>query len=337
MTGGVLSFFSLEDKELVAQLVHAAVSASASASASASEEYSDEYSDEDEDNEQQNRVTATSYKIKNKNKTIYKSTKSTILGGTNSRGQPMSNLLWALAQLQVDFFVDFSPSLQADIMSLLYTQLSTSTSTSTDTDTERSEEYTDQAVTVVLLSLCKMGVKWVELPIPMQSALSRGVCRICLRRDQDMANTQAQTQTQKNTNTNKGAAGTREVRDVREREISPQSVANLVYALGKMGAVKDSLTDRMKVALEIAIKKAARASASGQNTRNSLNAHDTQNIQNSQNDDAIQILYGLSLMRYQWPPRKFIRTTALSDGDLSGVVNQHQRSTIVEKSDLGKS
>jgi hypothetical protein len=168
-------------------------------------------------------------------KVLRLATKGDALVGSN--GQPLSNVLWGLSQLQTDFWRDLTPDLRSSLMAVVYKE------SRDDTD------FTDQALSTVLLSLAKIGVTWDKLPLAVRSALSTSLCRVSLR--------------------------------VGEKEMSSQAVGNVLYALGSMGATGSEMTDRVALALEISIRRTAR--------QNRL-----------REDDAVQVMQGLALMRYRW-------------------------------------
>jgi hypothetical protein len=186
---------------------------------------------------------------------------------SGGRGQTLANTMWSLAQMNVDFWIHVPPRLQSRLMAHIFEECSTNL------------DFTDEAVAVIVLSLSKMNVMWYDLPLPLQSAISKSVCRICLKSGDDV--------------------------------IQAQAISNLVYALGKMGCNRYALTDRVIMALEIAIRKSAR-------------------LLTLMNDDTIQIMRGLSLMMFKWTPEDTSLTeetrTLLSNALYSSQVSVSKRS-----------
>ena len=105
-----------------------------------------------------------------------------------------------------------------------------------------SAEMTDHTVSSILVGLQRLGYLWSEVPLPLQSCLSSAICRLCLK-------------------------------------LSPQAVGNILYSLGKLGASQMVLTDRVNVALELGVRRAAPAMV---------------------RRDVMQAVQGLALMRYSW-------------------------------------
>ena len=129
-------------------------------------------------------------------------------------GQPLSNTLWALAQMKANFWTDLTPDLRSSVMAVVYKEC------------KEDADFTDQALASTLLSFSKMEIQWEQVPLAVQSALSTALCRVCLRSG--------------------------------EKEIAAQAIGNILYALGSMGTARLQLTDRVAVAIEIAIRRICR-------------------------------------------------------------------------------
>lgn len=106
-----------------------------------------------------------------------------------------------------------------------------------------SASMNDQSISNILWGLQLMEASWVEdIPLAVQSSLSSSICRVCTK-------------------------------------MSPQAIGNTLYAMGKIGVTYRSMTDRLLIAVEVAIRKAASRMVKL---------------------DAMQVLQGLVLLDYDW-------------------------------------
>lgn len=104
------------------------------------------------------------------------------------------------------------------------------------------KDMNDQAISNILIGLLKAGITWEAIPVMVQSILCSAICRECLR-------------------------------------MSPQAVCNTLYSLGGLGATSNVLTERVILAVELALRKVC--------------------IQ-MKGRDASQALVGLATMNIQW-------------------------------------
>lgn len=104
------------------------------------------------------------------------------------------------------------------------------------------KDMNDQAISNILIGLLKAGITWETIPVMVQSILCSGICRECLR-------------------------------------MSPQAVCNILYSLGGLGATSNVLTERVILAVELALRKVC--------------------IQ-LKGRDASQALVGLATINIQW-------------------------------------
>ena len=80
-------------------------------------------------------------------------------------------------------------------------------------------ELTDQGIFNILLGLCKLDLEWSDLSKSTQEGLFTTISSICFT-------------------------------------MSPQSICNTLYALGKLGVYEPTLSEKAKISLEMAIRKA---------------------------------------------------------------------------------
>ena len=131
-----------------------------------------------------------------------------IPGLTGQQGRSLASTVWALGRLGMPLAPGGAASaLLPPLIAQCLAEFESSPST-------------DHTLSSLLVGLHAAGVTWPDLPVPLQSTLSRSFCRVCTK-------------------------------------ISSRALGNTLWSLGKMGFVHAAMTDRVTMATELGVRAAA--------------------------------------------------------------------------------